>query len=790
MTSRLRLAARSVLTMWILASVFAMQFTTAAFAQKRKPGARPPARPAGAAPAAAPAPASLPGYLTTGTLLYFEAENVTGALDEILNVESVKKFLASPDSGVPIDPTKYENLLKIYGFPDKAVLSATKFGVSISLAPVPPGKKRNDFPNPEYTVIIEAPSEDAANQYIAAGRKLLGETSGKSDVEYSATDDPKKAKRKVKPAPGTRKPTVTRIGRFEMTTFPSERKNDQFSFTREGRYIIASQGPTLKRLLTDISGKYDALAASEDFVKTRTRMNVPRTFSVYVNTRMLGTVIREGVAELVASEKKLKSTDPKAREKEAQFAAMAEKLYQLSGLGQLGGIGASAGVKDNTYYQQVIFGLPHAQPGLIPAFADGPTISLRAADSLPETTQIFSTVTVNPARIYDTFLEMYSTVDPKVRDRLARSEDKLGFSLRNELIAGLTGEFSFGMEGIDFDKAVKAETPDVNKLHAAGFVGVSNPTMLRNTFSRLFAWGLQEHNRKTAKDADGTATRPAPRLETYNGSEMMVADDVAMTIFDDVMAFGRVADVKWVIDSRKSGRTLSRSGGFIGAMANHPTETIASSYASEYLYQALLDSLKKETPKAYQVFLEGLTAMPFAAHLGRDGETVGNTFQYPLPVIVGFAGATFGASEADRTRRDNEYAARNTLREILEAQRAYFSGAGKGNYSDSLKAIARKADESRFFDEEVENMLETPKSGYVLTAITLRSGGFYVVAKPVVRVGADRTGNRSFYLDETGKIRASKSGGTDATAEDDVVDDYSIEVPATATSTEEKKPGM
>lgn len=787
MTSRLRLAARSALTMWIVAVLFAMQFTPAAFAQKRKPAPRP------AAAAAAPAPTSLPGYLTSNTLFYIEAENLTGAIDEILNVESVKKFLASPDANVPVDPTKYENLLKLFGFPDKSVLSATKFGVAISLPPPAPGKKKTAFPEPEIVVILEAPSEDAANQYVTAARKLLGEATGKSDVEYSATDDPKKAQKKVKPAPGAKKPTVARVGRFEMTTFPGARKNESFSYTREGRYVLGSQSVALKRLLTDISGRYDALAASDDFVKTRARMNVPRTLSFYVNTKALGVAVRDGVTELVASEKKRgKSADPKTREKEAQFAAMADKLFELSGLGRLGGVGTSVGVKENTYYQQFVVGLPHAQPGLIPAVADGPVVSLRAADSLPENTQVFASTTLNAARIYDTVLDMYTVVDPKVRERLARSEDKLGFSLRNDLVAGLTGEFSFGLEGIDFDKAVKAETPDTDKLHAAAFAGVSNAPMLRNTFSKIFAWALQEHNRKISKSPDmpDLYAKPAPRLETYNGAELMIADDFAMTIFDDVLAVGRVADVKWVVDSRKSGKTLGRSGTFTSMMSNRPTETIASSYVSEYLYQALIDSLKKETPKAYQVFLEGLNAMPYTTHLGRDGETVTNTLQFPLPVIVGFAGAAYGANEIERTRRDNEYAARNTLREILEAQRAYFAGAGKGNYSDNLKAIARKADESRFFDEEVENMLETPKNGYVLTAITLRSGGFYIVAKPVVRVGADRTGNRSFYLDETGKIRASKTAGTDATAEDEVVEDYAVEAPATAAPAEEKKPGM
>jgi hypothetical protein len=787
MTSRLRLAARSSLTMWIVAVLFAMQFTPAAFAQKRKPAARPAAAPA------MPAPTSLPGYLTTNTLLYIEAENVTGAIDEILNVESVKKFLASPDANIPFDPTKYETLLKIFGFPEKSVLSATKIGVSVSLPPPPPGKKKTAFPEPEFVVIIEAPTEDAANQYVAAARKLLGEASGKSDVEYSATDDPKKAQKKVKPAPGAKKPIVARVGRFEMTTFPGAKKNESFSYTREGRYVLGSQSVALKRLLTDISTKYDALAASDDFVKTRARMNVPRTFSVYFNTKAIGVAVRDGVAEIVASEKKRdKKTDPKAREKEAQFAAMADKLFELSGLGQLGGVGTSVGVKENTYYQQFVVGLPHAQPGLLPAVADGPVVSLRAADSLPENTQIFATTTLNAGRIFDTALEMYTVVDPKVRERLAKSEDKLGVALRNEIIAGLTGEFSFGVEGIDFDKAVKAETPDTDKLHAAAFAGVSNASLLRNSFSKLFAWGLQDYNKKTAKAGDVAATRPAPRLETYNGAELMIADEFAMTIFDDVLAVGRVNDVKWVVDSRKSGRTLGRSGTFTAAMANRPAETIASSYASEYLYQALIDSLKKETPKAYQVFLEGLSAMPFATHLGRDGDTVSNTFQYPLPIIVGFAGAAFGANEADRMRRDNESAVRTSLREIFEAQRAYFKGAGKGNYSDSLKMIARKADESRFFDEEVENMQETPRSGYVLTAITLRSGGFSIMARPVARVGTDRTGNHSFYLDETGKIRQSKSADAEASADDEVVEEIFTEEPATAAPvvTEEKKPGI
>jgi hypothetical protein len=343
-------------------------------------------------------------------------------------------------------------------------------------------------------------------------------------------------------------------------------------------------------------------------------------------------------------------------------------------------------------------------------------VSGRAADFLPDDTQIFATLSVSPTRVYDTqaFAKIFSAAARKAADRKA--------------------------------------------------------------------W------QAIAKPPEGTLPRPIfdPRVKTYEGETIWLFEGsnedeenaFAVSVVANVLVAGRTSDVKWVIDSYRRGQTLGRREDFNVGFGARPADAMGSAYVSQGLLAQVLDELRKETPKRYQVFLEGLTSFPFFTHIGREGRVITNVVDVSLPYLVSIAGAGWGASSAADERRANEQGVREVLRAIYEAQMEYARGAGKGNYSDSLPTLAKRADGSRNFGEEVELMTRLPYRGYVLGPIVLRPAegdrpaSFHVTAFPAVRTGPDRTGDQTFYLDETGTLRCLPVSAGDANAESPGCDSF------------------
>jgi len=80
-------------------------------------------------------PLPLAEYFPADTLFYGEVERLTDAIDEVLAVENLRRFLADSESPLPIDLTQYAEALSAIGLPDKAILAATRVGIGLMLAP-------------------------------------------------------------------------------------------------------------------------------------------------------------------------------------------------------------------------------------------------------------------------------------------------------------------------------------------------------------------------------------------------------------------------------------------------------------------------------------------------------------------------------------------------------------------------------------------------------------------------------------------------------------------------------
>ncbi|MCS7078667.1 MAG: hypothetical protein NZ585_01265 [Chloracidobacterium sp.] len=731
--------------------------------------------PATTAPAA---PLPLAEYFPADTLLYLEVERITNVIDEVLAADNFRNFLASADSPLPIDLTRYDEALVAFGLPDKATIGATRFGLGLTLIP---GKDKYGLapaigiPKPEVELVgvVIAPDDAAATRYVELGSQWLP----------ALVNNGKSAK-----------PVTGRVGRFQTTTFPARKANESLMMARSGQVIAVGLSPVMKRWLAQVSRPgFAPLGKSKGFEEVRRQLTRPYNGLVYINTTSVGGYVRQLLTDLLQPRPSAKTASRERVKAKAEFAAKVNQLIELSGVGVMDGVGYACGVQAGRVMQEIVVGVDRAAPGLYPAFVDGPRVNGYAANFLPDNTQIFATMSVNATRVYDTLRQMAGVVSAKYETDIQAAERKFGVNFRQEIAAALTGEIAFGVGGLRVAEMFSGGDPLSGEPHSAVFAVSNNPQALRDAFAKIFSFAVRKAADRRAQQAAQQATvNPAegewavppkpifePRTKIYEGETIWLfsgendkeEEAFAVAVVANVLVAGRTSDVKWVIDSYRRGQTLGRREDFNVGFSARPADAMGSFYLAHNFFVQILEGLRRETPKRYQPFLEGLTPFSFFTHIGREGRAMISRVDLPLSFMVGVAGASYGSMAAADERRANEQAVCDVLRAIYEAQMAYARGPGQGSYSDSLPTLAKRADGGRAFEEEVELMHRLPYKGYILGPIVLRPAGggkpagFSVTAFPAVRTGPDRTGDYTYYLDETGKLRCRDKAAEDADAD-------------------------
>ncbi len=130
--------------------------------------------------------------------------------------------------------------------------------------------------------------------------------------------------------------------------------------------------------------------------------------------------------------------------------------------------------------------------------------------------------------------------------------------------------------------------------------------------------------------------------------------------------------------------------------------------------------------------------------------------------IIGIIAAIAVPNLLAARRSANDASAQQTLRNIHSANATYESGIGRGNFASPFSLLGGSAtNEVGMLDETVVNATQTPKSGFLLetygvSAKSSTSAALYSVRnRPSQSTGIARTGNRSFFINETGVIRSS-----------------------------------
>jgi type IV pilus assembly protein PilA len=144
--------------------------------------------------------------------------------------------------------------------------------------------------------------------------------------------------------------------------------------------------------------------------------------------------------------------------------------------------------------------------------------------------------------------------------------------------------------------------------------------------------------------------------------------------------------------------------------------------------------------------------------------------------IIGIIAAIAVPNLMAARRSANDASAQQTLRNINSANATYESGVGRGNFANTLAALGGTGStDFGMIDSTVVDATQTPKSGFILQAYgaTVRSSTtastYSVRNHPSQSTGIARTGNRSFFINETGVIRTSNAPNVNADSASDPI---------------------
>ncbi len=146
--------------------------------------------------------------------------------------------------------------------------------------------------------------------------------------------------------------------------------------------------------------------------------------------------------------------------------------------------------------------------------------------------------------------------------------------------------------------------------------------------------------------------------------------------------------------------------------------------------------------------------------------------------IIGIIAAIAIPNLLASRRSANGASAQQTLRNLNTAEVTYQLGQGKGNYTSAPTALGGGTQtDAGFLDSTVINAnvtTGTPKSGYIWNVGVQTAGGGNVSTYssqnyPSNTQGIGRTGNDSFYIDDSGVLRRSGSPDVQANVSSDPI---------------------
>lgn len=421
----------------------------------------------------------------------------------------------------------------------------------------------------------------------------------------------------------------------------------------------------------------------------------------------------------------------------------------------------------------------------LPNFVAGPPVTAEAAEVAPSDADIFFTTSLDWEQVYtstlgsaalNTALTASARSDdgdedegvgggeelkPQTPDETVAAVEKLfGFKFKEDLIPALGNEIAFStpfdsaeLFGRSYRRGPKTEEekPKESEAGAVVIVSLNDPDKVRKILPRvLVALGFVPF---------GDSASQAERRE---GFEINSAGGFAYSIIDRFLVVSEEASaVRHVIDSYAARRTLASTESYRDATGWQAPQKLVQAFVSEALMRSAVEETKRRsgesTDPLVQALLAQLEAPPQPASLEttNEGDSVVHQLRIPVRMLQTYA-LSVAVSVRDQPVLSGESSATYALYELRDAENTYRGEKKKGRYGTLEELVAEKILD-KGFGEHANYRIEVNASGekFEVTATPREYG---------------KTGRLSFFLDETGTMRAADHKGKPATASDPPVD--------------------
>jgi hypothetical protein len=421
----------------------------------------------------------------------------------------------------------------------------------------------------------------------------------------------------------------------------------------------------------------------------------------------------------------------------------------------------------------------------LPNFVAGPPVTAAAAAAAPADADIFLTTSLDWEQIYTSALGsaalntaltapgMRVTEEggdpggedeakpPKPEEAVATIEKLFGFKFKEDLIPALGNEVALSMPfdsneifgGRTHRRPPKKEEEKENESKAGAVVIVSlnDPEKIRKILPRvLVALGFVPFGDR------------ASQAERREGFEINSAGGFAYSIADRFLIISEdVAAVRHAVDAYAARRTLASSDSYRDATGWQAPQKLVQAFVSDALMRATVEETKRRsgdsTDPLVRTLLAQLEAPPESASFEttNEGDSVVHEMRVPVSMIQTYATA-IAVNVRDAPVLSRESSATYALYEVESAQTTYKIENKKGRYATLEELVAEKLLD-KGFGERADYQIEINASGekFEATATPKEYG---------------KSGRRSFFLDETGTMRAADHKGKPATASDPPVD--------------------
>lgn len=411
----------------------------------------------------------------------------------------------------------------------------------------------------------------------------------------------------------------------------------------------------------------------------------------------------------------------------------------------------------------------------VPQFISGPALTPASPAIMPADINLFVALSLDYPQIYDGILKAMSGADEASRkyqrqtvadkpptSPFAEFEKKLGLKIR-DVLPLIGNEIAFALP-----KKPSKSSPPVT--------GSEQPADESNAPKRVSEPASTPLIAVAIKDKEAVKRLIPKLIEAFGfkGADLLAQtekrEDTEITSFANVMSYGFIGDfmifspdaavTRQAIDSYLSHQTLSSDGHFRNSTRWQPRQVQGQVYVAPSLidlYYPLGPGTSTTMNDQLRELLGGMSPViePMTYSLTNDG--LGPLHELHMPknlLLMMIAGMSVRSTESPIVT--NESIAQSLLRTVASAEASFRAGEGDGRYG-TLEELISKGLISKDLMEKYGYRIELAvlANKFEATAVPLEYG---------------KTGRRSFFVDESGILRAGDHGGGAATVSDKPVD--------------------